>query len=249
MLRIHCAYHKCLTIYYSRVMRKLYNVPWRFGAKGYRHFNSVIDDFYENLGRYRILSVNNHALDLDRLGDFRITRFVRDPRDLIVSGYFYHRRGAEKWCDVVGPRPEDWKVVNGNIPSDMPDDVSYAQYLQELSEEDGLMAEIEFRKHHYDSMAEWPDDHPQIRLYRYEDILGHEVETFADILSFYELSALDRALGRRLADKFSAKSQGKQMWHIRNPEPNQWKKRFTPRVTAFFEERHPGLIEKLGYDR
>jgi hypothetical protein len=249
MLRIHCAYHKCLTIYYSRVMRKLYNGPLRFGAPGYRHFNSMIDEFYEALGRYRILSVNNHALDLDRLGDFRITRFVRDPRDLIVSGYFYHRRGAEKWCEVVGPRPERWKVVNGNIPAAMPSDRSYAQYLQELPEEEGLMAEIEFRRHHYDSMARWPDAHPHVRVYRYEDILGNEVETFADILSFYELPALDRAVGRWLAGRYSAKNKGKELAHVRNPEPNQWKRKFTPRVTAFFEERHPGLVEKLGYDR
>jgi hypothetical protein len=247
MHRIHCSYHKCLTIYYSRVMSRLYNdlLPW---SGGYRHFNSHVDEFYENLGRYRILSVNNHLLDLDRLGSFRITRFVRDPRDLVISGYYYHRRGAEEWCEVVGPVPEDWKVVRGNIPEGMGPQHSYATYLRSLSEEEGLITEIEFRKHHFESMAAWPDDHPDILTIRYEDVLGREVSTFARIFRFYELPAWERAAGRLLAWRYSAKRQRRQMVHIRNPEPQQWRKRFTPRVTQYFRERHEGLVERLGYE-
>jgi hypothetical protein len=69
-----------------------------------------LNDFYEDHNKYGIVSINNHALDLARLGnDYRISRFVRDPRDLVISGYFYHRRGAEPWSTIVDPKSEDWR--------------------------------------------------------------------------------------------------------------------------------------------
>jgi len=228
-------------------MEKLYNtfMPW---SKGYRHFNSCINEFYENLDNYKILSVNNHILDFDRLGDFRVSRFVRDPRDMIVSGYFYHKRGAEDWCNIVGPAPEDWNVVNGNIPEGMPAEHSYSSYLESLPLEEGLMAEIEFRKYHYESMLAWPTTDPRMIIFKYEDILGNEKEVYRKIFEFYELPILDRIIGPFLGEKFSAKGGKKQKFHIRNPEPNQWKKHFTPRVSEYFHEQYSGILTKLGYD-
>lgn len=76
-------------------MGTLYNRlrPW---SERFRHYASLQEDFYRNLHRHRVISANGFAVDLDRLdGDYRIVRFIRDPRDLVVSGYFYHRRGAE----------------------------------------------------------------------------------------------------------------------------------------------------------
>lgn len=243
--RVHCSYHKCLTVYFGIVMSQLCN-DWFPRRGGYRHYNSLLDEFYAGVGRSRVASVNNHALDLDRLGRFRITRFVRDPRDLVVSGYHYHRRGAEAWCRVVGPGPDDWKIVNGRIPDGMPAHHSYATWLQSLPEEDGIIAEIQFREHHFASMAAWPERHPDILTLRYEDILGHEVGAFVRMLRFLELSMDERLLGRVLAWRYAA-GQQKGATHIRNPEPAQWKKRFTPRVSAYFAERHGDLIQRLGY--
>ena len=99
---IHCSYHKCLTVYFSRVMHSAFNrcLPW---SGGYRHFNSHTADFYSQFEPFRVVSINNRALDLERLGKFRISRFLRDPRDLVVSGYFYHRRGAESWTRQAAP--------------------------------------------------------------------------------------------------------------------------------------------------
>ena len=31
--------------------------------------------------------------------EYRTVRFVRDPRDVIVSGFLYHRRCSEEWCN------------------------------------------------------------------------------------------------------------------------------------------------------
>lgn len=244
---IHCSYHKCLTGYYARVMGAMFNklMPW---SGGYRHFDSDIDLYYENFTKYKVSSVNNHFLDLSRLGDYRITRFIRDPRDMIVSGYFYHKRGAEDWCNVVSPDRNSGKISSDIILDAMGTKHSFSTYLQSMNEEDGLIAEIEFRRKHFNSILEWPDNDKNIRLYKYEDILGNEEEVYRDMFKFYELSTVETFLGSYFSRRYSASNQKGKIKHIRNPESNQWKKHFTPRVQESFNEFNSELLTKLGYE-
>ena len=186
---IHCSYHKCLTVYFGRVMRSVFSrcLPW---SGGYRHYNSHLEDFYAGFSDYRIASVNNRALDLERLGRFRLSRFIRDPRDLVVSGYFYHRRGAEPWLRIEAPTEEDWYFANGRVPEGLKGTgLSFAAYLQSLPSEEGLLAELEFRAPHLESMARWPAKHPDVATWRYEDIVGREGAVFREVFEFYGLSA------------------------------------------------------------
>jgi hypothetical protein len=243
---IHCSYHKCLTKYFKKVMSRLYNSGLPMGP-GYRHFRSNEDRFYSSCADYRVASINNRILDFSRLGDFRISRFIRDPRDLVVSGYFYHHRGAEKWCNVVSPDGRNWKVVNGNIPTTMKQDQSFSNYLHGLNQEDGLIAEIDFRKNHFESMAKWPVDDSRIKTIRYEDLLGHEGKVFDEIMSFYGVSWPERKLGAYLAQKYAASNSRDQPRHIRDPNPKQWEVYFTPRVAEYFNQRYGDLLEQLGY--
>lgn len=243
---IHCSYHKCLTVYYRRVMDAVFNrcLPW---SSGYRHYNSHLDNFYRRYDRHRVASINNRALDLDRLGGFRISRFVRDPRDLVVSGYFYHRRGAEPWTTVESPTADDWYFANGCVPDGLRSSgTSYATYLQSISEEEGLLAELEFRTFHFESMAQWPTDHPDIVTYRYEDLIGREVEVFRELFAFYGLSPIEKRLGSWFARRYSIQKRSRDP-HIRNPASGQWRKHFTPRVRQAFDARYASLIDRLGY--
>ena len=243
---IHCSYHKCLTVLYSRVMDSLFNrcAPW---SRGYRHYNSHLDDFYEGFRTQRLSSVNNRALDLERLGQFRMSRFIRDPRDLVVSGYFYHKRGAEAWTTIPAPRPEDWYFANGAVPEGLhTDNRSFAELLRAIPEEDGLLAEIEFRRFHFESMAAWPATHPDIMTFRYEDIVGHEVLVFRRLFDFYDLSPVERRLGHWFARRYSTTRRPADP-HVRNPAPGQWRTHFTPRVKRVFDDKYGALVEQLGY--
>lgn len=244
---VHCSYHKCLTVYYRRVMDAVFNRCLPFSG-GYRHFNSDLAEFHDSFSAHRVASVNNRSLDLDRLGDFRLTRFVRDPRDLVVSGYFYHRRGAEPWCTQTNPTDADWEFANGRVPDGLRTaGGSFAAYLESLSEEDGLLAELEFRRPHFESMTEWPASHPGILLFRYEDILGREVEVFDEIFDHYGLTWIERRLGRFFADRHSLARRRARDTHIRNPTSGQWRIRFTPRVKDAFDAEWADLIARLGY--
>ncbi|MEM7587021.1 MAG: sulfotransferase domain-containing protein [Acidobacteriota bacterium] len=244
---IHCSYHKCLTVYFKRVMHATFNLclPW---SGGHRHYNSDLEAFAADFRKRRVASVNNRFLDLERLGRFKISRFVRDPRDLVVSGYFYHRRGAEAWTRIAGPTAEDWAFANGCVPEGLQaqPQMSFADYLQSLSPEDGLLAELEFRRYHFESMARWPVEHPDILTFRYEDILGNEARVFDELFEFYGLSWLETALARRFVRRYSLRKLPADA-HVRNPKSGQWREHFTPRVRQAFEDRHGGLIERLGY--
>jgi hypothetical protein len=245
---VHCSYHKCLTVYFGRVMDALFNrcLPW---SRGYRHYNSHLRDFYEGFRAHRVASVNNRCLDLERLGRFRISRFIRDPRDLIVSGYFYHRRGTEDWLRIESPTEDDWYFANGVVPEGLAGTgLSFARYLQSIPEEEGLLAELEFRARHLESMALWPTEHPDIAVYRYEDLVADGPAVFRELLAFYGLSPLERRLGLWLARRHSLRRR-RQDPHVRDPAAGQWRKHFTPRVREAFDARHRGLVERLGYPR
>lgn len=243
----HCSYHKCLTVYYSRIHNTLYNKILKY-TLGYKHFNSLIDDFYNNFHHYKVTSINNHALDFNRLGsDFRISRFIRDPRDLIVSGYFYHKRGAEPWCNIINPKIDDWKVVNGCLPEEMTHGFSFSSYLQSLNTEDGLIAEINFRKNHFTSMRSWPDSDHRIKIFRYEDLIGNELDVFRELFSFYGLAWPEKRLALFLTNYFSARKQTGKTPHIRNARTSQWKEHFTPKVISYFEQHFGDLLERYNY--
>ena len=243
---IHCSYHKCLTVYFGRIMNEVFNrcLPW---SSGYRHYNSHLENFYDGFHKHRIASINNRALDLERLGRFRISRFIRDPRDLVVSGYFYHKRGAEDWLTIESPTEADWYFANGCVPEDFrATGTSFAKYLQSIPQEEGLLAELEFRTLHLESMARWPAKHSQIVTYRYEDVVGNESSVFRDLFDFYGLGPIERRLGSWFANRYSIGKRGADP-HVRNPASGQWRKHFTPRVRQAFDAKYAGLIRLLGY--
>lgn len=243
---IHCSYHKCLTVYFGRVMKAVFNrcLPW---SAGFHHYNSHLDDFYNGFQTHRVTSINNRALDLERLGGFRISRFIRDPRDLIVSGYFYHRRGAEAWITMESPTALDWYFANGQVPDGLrATKSSFADYLSSIPEEEGLLAELEFRAPHFESMARWPTEHPDIVTWRYEDVIADGPAVFRQLFDFYGLSLLERRLGNWFAKRYSISGRTGDP-HIRNPTSGQWRKHFTPRVKQAFDARYAGLIRRLGY--
>ena len=247
LLRIHSSFHKCLTMYYMSVMETLYNNKYYSRKRRYEHFESIEGLVYNRAHRYKIISTNGFAIDPDRLSsDYRITRFVRDPRDLIISGYFYHLRGAEPWFRMKNPTANYWSAINGNVPAGMPKNTSYSEYLQSLSQEDGLLAEIEFRKHQLASLREWQGN-PKIKLFKYEDIIGNEVQTFKQIFDFMELSSTEKTIGSFLAKRYSSEKKLANKKHIRNASPGQWQEYFSDNITNIFNNQYGDILEKYEY--
>jgi len=245
LCRVHAGYHKCLTMYTRKVLDRVARVP--FSPGGFRHFYHRADVFYRYCGQYAFSSISGHRVDLDRFDDARVSRFIRDPRDLLVSGYFYHLRGAEDWCHITDPVDDDWDIVQGVVPAQLPRQQSFSEYLNSVPIEQGLIAEIEFRKRHYASMLDWPEEDDRVRLYRYEDIMGNEQQILSDLMEFYQLPALQRKAGRYYARRYSAARKSGRKGHIRNASSGQWKQYFSARVNRRFNEVYGDLLERYAY--
>jgi len=247
-VRVHCGYHKCLTMYSRRIYERACSwvLPPR---RGFRHFYHWLDRFYDGCTGYRVTSVSGHALDLDRFEDVRVVRFIRDPRDLLVSGYYYHLRGAEEWTAHVDPQPGDWEQHNGLVPSGIPSGESMQSFLAKVSLEDGMRAELEFRARHFQSMRAWPDDDPRVRLFKYEDVLGNELAVFREIFDFFELPWLARARGGLYAKRHAAGRRAADTRHIRDARAGQWRTALPKSVVTMVDAQYGDVLERYGYPR
>lgn len=101
--------------------------------------------------------------------DIKGFHVVRDPRDMCVSAYFSHLHShpTEDWPELVGHR----------------------QKLEQLSEDEGLLAEIEFRRLHFDQMNSWDYSLDNILELRMEDLTAWPYEGMLEIFEF--LGAID----------------------------------------------------------
>ena len=149
----------------------------------------------------------------------------------------------------MDPDPQEWLTRrNRVIPSAMRPGESLAACLQRLELEDGLFAEMELRARHFDSMREWPTDDPRVRVWRYEDILGHERRVMGEVAEHFELPYLLRRRIQRNADRFDARhAVASSDRHVRNPSSGQWSTVFTPRSEDAFNDRWGDLLGPLGY--
>lgn len=236
---VHFSYHKCLTVYFFRVASSTFN-RYRLGAGQYRNFNHEHDAFLAQQHKYRVTSVSSMHTDLDALGDdVRATHFVRDPRDLVVSGYFYHKRGAEAWTRKPSPSAKINERRGGLCLHD---------YLNSVDKETGLLEELNIRSQSYDTMVAWAEAaDPRLLAFRYEDIIGDEVAAFGKIAGHYGLGPIERAKMLFFARRYSAK-RTKPLKHIRDPRPSQWREHFTDRVEGAFNERYAKLLALYGYE-
>ena len=246
LVRAHCGQHKCLTMYVRDVFARTFNS--RINRElTFTHFFARVDQFYRYANRWSLCSISGHRLNLDLFNDIKVTRFVRDPRDMVVSSYFYHKRSAENWCSFKNPKPQDYHRVNGAIPSAIPRGESLASYLNSCSLEEGLKAEIEFRRPHFESMMGWPTNDNRVKTFRYEDIIGNEAKVFFQMCRHLQLPVLTQIQAASNAYKLSAARLEKANPHIRNARSGQWRNYFSPQLTEFFKREHGELLESLAY--
>lgn len=253
---LHFSYHKCLTGYFNNVMGQLSK---EFGFDR-SHFQSRVDDF-ENavLGckKKSILSVNNSSdLRFDAYPSYKGSHFVRDPRDLIVSGYRYHLWTKEAWCinpsfdwTSIVKHPYFAKYVESQ-QENFPFHTSYQDYLNRLDYEKGMILELLWRQEHFSQLQNWNFDNPNIIEKRYEDIIGNEHECFDAIFSHYNFHPKLMRRGLELIEQYSLENRKKsKKGHVRKGTAQQWVSEFTPLHKELFKQLNGELLVVTGYEQ
>lgn len=230
---VHCSHHKVGTVWFTQSLRSVavvYGLTFARGAAA-------------GVGDADVV-VYPHSRDFDprdlRDRPFSGTHMIRDPRDIVVSGYFYHLWTDEPWA---------------HVPRDEYGGATYQQHLRSLSEDDGISAEI--RRASSGSlrdMADWTYTRPEFLELRYEDVIGNERETFRGIFVHHGFGPTAAEKAADLCDQYSFAKMTKrpvgsveESSHRRSGKPGQWADLFRNEHRELFEGLNPGLVDRLGY--
>jgi hypothetical protein len=213
--------------------------------------------------------------DREQLEALRATRafhVIRDPRDIVVSGYFSHR--------------------NSHSTDGLPELARHREHLAAVTKDEGLMLEMEFARRDLLALGEWDYGRPEVLEVRMEDLTANPYEGFVSIFQHLDLlpdaepsagpelarvwlrRTLNRLssraplgflrrpipasgeilLGAVYANRFEAKTRGRRAGaedaqsHYRKGVAGDWVNHFSPAHEEAFAERFEGLLARLGYD-
>jgi hypothetical protein len=236
-LLVHAGHHKCGTVWFKRILTSLAADLGMRIEVGKVERNEVDR---APTGPADIFFQPNSLLDREALGAFRGTHFVRDPRDIVVSGYLYHLWTDEAWA---------------HVPHDRFGGLSYQEYLNSLDQDRGLSAEIERAAAQFAHMAAWEYDDPRFLELRFEDLRSEGSSAFERIFRHYDFS--DAAVERGLywveyhswentkAREVKRGQTGSS--HLRSRTSGEWRHTLSAEHLARIEELAGPLIRRLGY--
>jgi hypothetical protein len=169
---------------------------------------------------------------------------VRDPRDICVSGYYSH---------LYSHPADHWPAL-----------ADHRQKLQFLSQEEGLLLEMEFSRWNFNHMDRWNYSNPRILELKMEELIRDPGSLFDGIFRHLHLLAgpgrepgkVSAATLREIiaANRFSQKAGGRQPGkedvksHYRKGTPGDWLNHFKPRHIDFFKANYNPLLIRLGYE-
>jgi hypothetical protein len=171
--------------------------------------------------------------------DVRGFHVVRDPRDVIVSGYFSHLMSHP-----VGDR---WPQLRG-----------YRSLLQSLSKDEGILREMEFSGPTLHAMLAWDPSTPGIREIHFEGLIQNSEDRFCEVLE--ELGVLPNRVSETVVREivgqhaFQCMSGGRQpgeenaAHHFRKGVPGDWRNHFKASHIDHFKKLFNPLLIKLGYE-
>lgn len=193
---------------------------------------------------------------------------IRDPREVVISGYLYHKKCNETWAirsntNYYGPWIKHFRKSEVRRKKNLIEfgrfskEESYQDKLNRLSEEDGIIYEMEnpayltisgmYKYAHFGKEG--------VHTIKLEDLMFDSQETLSRLLDFLEIKDSTQR------SSFLEKSQKHNILrmkhshaldtHITNKEanPRRYTKFWTKRVSERFNTLFPNdLLSRLGYE-
>src|SRR5664280_1994495 len=227
-LLVHCGYHKVGTVWIRQVLLSVmrpYGLRQQEGkSAGIRSDTDLA--FYANAGTFERSQLGSRA--------FRGTHVIRDPRDLVVSGYEYHLKTDEPWA----LRPDE--RYGGQ---------SYQEHLRSISEHDGLMVELErMTASTAAAFGAWDYHQDEFLELRLEDAVSDERATFERVFDWYGFNDDAVAIGMAAVDRLSLKQGGALPNHARSGQAGEWRDRLALDHVDRFKTLTGDLVVRLGYE-
>jgi hypothetical protein len=216
--------------------------------------------------------INANREQMETLTPSRAFHVIRDPRDIIVSGFFSHR--------------------NSHPTDGLPELAAHRERLRAASKDEGLVLEMDFARSDLLDLADWDYGRPDVLEVRLEDLAARPYEGFirifehlallggeeptagGDLVRVWLRRTLNRLSDRRMLSalrrpmpatgeillgavyghRFEAKTRGRRAGaedtrsHYRKGLAGDWVNHFTPAHLDAFNERFDGLLQQLGYE-
>ena len=234
-LIFHGAHHKMGTVWITRVLESIGN---KYGLS----VQKVKRNTEQLLPGTDIVIASHSDMKLERIGDFVGSHMTRDPRDAIVSGYFYHLWTNEAWA---------------HQPQEELDGQSFQQPLPSLGQEEGILSEIRrFQLYTQNrNLLDWNFDDERILEIKYEDLIENEEAGFRRMFRHYGFvdSAVETCL--ELARQFSFSKiaqrgvgQTSNNRHLRSGKPGQWRELFSDVHVEAVKSQFGELLIRWGYE-
>lgn len=234
-LIVVCTHHKTGTVWMASIFR---GIKRHFKLKLHSGLQSNLpedaDIFLQDHSRVDFPSLRAAAAKKGR--KVRAIHVIRDPRDVIISGCFYHVKTTEKWANK--PRPS----FGGK---------SYREAISALStDHDKLVFEM---KHAggktISDMLAWDYKNSETFEARYEDLIDDkEFKFFRPMMEFVGFQGDDLAKALEIVKQNSLFGNAQGSEHVRSGESRQWQRTFTPLLKSAFNEQFPDALQRLGYE-
>ncbi len=187
---------------------------------------------------YDIFFQDHSYFDFDLLeSPFRGLHLIRDPRDVIISGCFYHQKADEDWLQY--PR----------------EDLEGATYQEKINEPSNLDEKILFEMEHagkrtIEEMLAWNYQDPLIMEVKYEDlIVDNDLSLFHEIFTFLGFPGPGIPSLLAIAYENSLFSGNfDRSFHIRSGKIEQWREYFTTLHKEKFLALFDDALIQLGYE-
>jgi hypothetical protein len=233
---VHCAHHKVGTVWWGNILRGVAeHCALRFAEISSAEDPSAADVYLFQHSRHF-----NRSRFAGR--PFRGTHMIRDPRDVLVSGYFYHLWTDERWA---------------NLPDVRYDGRSYREELGRRDRHDGLLLEMERMclRGQLQEMLAWDYSQPEFLELKYENVIMDEAQSFDRAfrhfgfrdrevragLDIVERMSFNRVSGRDVGEVVAAN-------HLRSGRPGDWRAHLTTDHLDRWEELAGDALTRLGYD-
>lgn len=206
-------------------------------------------------GDFDLLIATNAEIDHVRTlsgRGFRGFHMIRDPRDIIVSGYFSHLASHP-----VHPDHNPWLI-------------RHRERLQACGKVDGLLAELDYASTHMDRIRHWEYGYGGLTETRFEVVMPNPEVELAMLLADTGIvvdgwtapagaplqvrvrkeqwDAIMEANSFRTLTAGRDRGEESPAHHLRSGLAGDWRNHFTPEVTERFKSLYPGMVPALGYE-
>jgi hypothetical protein len=173
--------------------------------------------------------------------DYVSSHVVRDPRDIVVSAYHYHKTCKEEWCIEFNP---DFGMT-------------YQEKLNSFQKEEGMVFEMtHYTKVVLDIMNGWNYSDPKCLELKYRELIKDPDQTFSRLFTHWGIPADQLHECIEISRKYHmTKLTGRKVGeiqigsHMRSGLPGQWKSEFSSEHKKVFKALYPGLLVKLGFEK